>query len=75
MSVVEGIEAFQEPPYAELRLQGPDPTFISSIVQNQLFRIMALWNISLNPSHELLAVQVLEATVTLMKNNCKGLGS
>lgn len=75
MSVVEGIEALQEPPYAELRLSGPDPTLISSIVQNQLFRIMALWNISLNPSFELLAVQVLEATVTLMKNNCKGLGS
>lgn len=73
-SVAEGIKALQDLPV--LRLQGPDPTLISSIVQNQLLqKNSGVLHIHPSPSYILLAIRMLELTVIFTTINCKGLCS
>lgn len=59
-----------------LGLQGPDPTLISSIVQNQLLQNNGgMLHIHPSPSYILLAIWMLEVTVIFTKINCKRLRS
>lgn len=71
-SVAEGIKALQKKALSMLRLQGPDPTLLSSITQNQLLQNNGgVLHIHPNPSYILLAVQMLEDTIIFTKINSK----
>jgi len=75
-SVAEGIKALQRKDLPTLRHHGPDPTLVSSIVQNQLSQNNGdVLLIHPNPSYILLAIWILEVTVKFTKINCKRLCS